>query len=203
METRPKRIRRTREAARDEIIDATEAALRELPFGDLTVDVVMQRTGMTRSSFYHYFESLDEVALGFLGRVEAAIHQSVDAWLSGDGSEDYLAETHAALTAMFTAMEEHRDGLLALVQASNTNSDVYNAWRDRAIDQFIELTARFIRRQIMLGRSTVTDPDRTARALILMNNALSSDNMMRAEPDSAADIARTSASIWNATIYGA
>jgi len=202
MSEKPQRRRRTRESARDEIIDATEAALAHVDFSALTVDIVMRRTGMTRSSFYHYFTSIDELALGFLDRLEQAIRAPVDAWLSGEGSADYLADTHRHLTAMFVSMEAHRTGMLALAQASNNNAQVYEEWRERVIDYFIVLTARFIRQQIMLGRSTVTDPDRTARALILMNNALANDNMLRAEQDDASAIGKTSADIWNAAIYG-
>ena len=197
------RTRRSRAMAREEIIDATEAALSEVDFGALTVDIVMRRTGMTRSSFYHYFSSLDELALGFVDRLEQAIRQPVDGWLSGEGGEDYRGDTHKHLTAMFVSMEEHRTGMLALAQASNNNAHVYEEWRERLIDYFITLTARFIRQQIMLGRSTISEPERTARALILMNNALANDNMLRADPDDATAIGRTSATIWNATIYGA
>jgi TetR/AcrR family transcriptional regulator, ethionamide resistance regulator len=201
MTGKPQRKRRTRENAREEIIDATEAALEDVDFSALTVDIIMRRTGMTRSSFYHYFTSIDELALGFLDRLEQAIREPVDGWLSGEGSANYRADTHHNLTAMFVSMEAHRTGMLALAQASNNNAQVYEEWRERVIDYFIALTARFIRQQIMLGRSSVTDPDRTARALILMNNSLANDNMLRAEPDDATAIGKTSADIWNAAIY--
>jgi len=203
MAAKQQRIRRTPEMAREEIIDATEAALAEMPFSDLTVDAVMRRTGMTRSSFYHYFKSVDELALGFLDRMEQAIRETVDDWLGGQGTEDYRADTHAHLTAMFIAMEAHRTSMLALAQASNANANVHEQWRVRVIDYFIDLTARFIRQQIMLGRSRVEDPDRMARALILMNNALANDNLLRETPDDPANIGRISADIWNASIYGA
>ncbi|MEQ8746226.1 TetR/AcrR family transcriptional regulator [Pyruvatibacter sp.] len=203
MNAKPQRIRRTPEMARDEIIDATEKALADVEFGALTVDAVMRHTGMTRSSFYHYFKSVDELALGFLDRLEQAIREPVDAWLNGRGSDDYQADTHTHLTAMFISMEPHRTAMLALVRASNNNAQVYDAWRARVIDDFITLTARFIRQQVMLGRSQVADPDRTARALILMNNALSNDNLLREKPDDPAAIGKTSADIWNAAIYGA
>ncbi len=202
MQHKARRIRRTRKMAREEIIDATEAALGEMDFSALTVDIVMQRTGMTRSSFYHYFSSLDELALGFLDRLEQAVRQPVDTWLSGEGTDDYLGDTHTHLTAMFVSMEEHRTGMLALARASNNNVQVYQEWRARVIDYFIFLTAQFIRQQIILGRSNLTDPELTARALILMNNGLANDNMLRANPDDAAAIGRTSANIWNAAIYG-
>ena len=203
MSPRAQRIRRTPEMAREEIIDATEAALTEMDFSELTVDAVMRRTGMTRSSFYHYFKSVDELALGFLGRLEDAIRQTVDDWLNGQGTDDYLQDTHDHLTAMFVAMEAHRTGMLALARASNSSAQVHDEWRTRVIDYFIELTARFIRQQVMLERSNVQNPNRIARALILMNNALANDNLTRQPPDDPTAIAKASADIWNASIYGA
>jgi AcrR family transcriptional regulator len=202
MSERAQRIRRTPEMAREEIIDATQAALAEMDFNALTVDAVMQRTGMTRSSFYHYFKSVDELALGFLGRLEMAIRETVDDWLNGDGSDDYLADTHAHLTTMFVAMDNNRTGMMALARATNSSQQVHDEWRSRVIDYFIDLTARFIRQQIMLGRSKVENPDMTARSLILMNNALANDNLMRDEPDDPTEIGKVSADIWNAAIYG-
>lgn len=202
MSSKPQRRRRTPAMAREEIIDATVAALADTEFGGLTVDVIMQRTDMTRSSFYHYFNSVDELALEFLDRLEEAIRQPVDAWLEGQGSDDYLNDTQRHLTDMFIAMDAHRTAMQALERASNNNAQVYSEWRERVIDYFIEKTARFIRQQIMLGRSRVSDPVRTARALILMNNALANDNMLRAQPDDASAIGKTSADIWNAAIYG-
>lgn len=203
MTARPKRIRRTRAEAREEILDATQAALAEMDFGELTVDEVMRRTGMTRSSFYTYFSGIDELALGFLDRLEGAIRGTVDGWLSGAGSEDYLGDTRRHLTAMFEVMEAHRAGMLALARASTGSAAVYDAWRARIIDYFIELTARFIRHQVMLGRSRVRDPDSMARALILMNNALGNDRLQRGDALDAVTAGRTSADIWNAAIYGA
>jgi AcrR family transcriptional regulator len=203
MAGRQQRIRRTPEMAREEIIDATEAALADLPFSALTVDAVMKRTGMTRSSFYHYFKSVDELALGFLDRLEQAIREPVDGWLSGRGTQDYLADTHAHLTDMFVAMDAHRTGMIALGQAASVSASVYGEWRARILDYFIDLTARFIRHQMMLGRSRVTDPERVARALILMNNAWANDNLLSGQPDDPREIGRTCAMIWNATIYGA
>ncbi len=201
MARKPQRRRRTPDMAREEIINATITALADVDFGSLTVDVIMRHTDMTRSSFYHYFKSVDELALGFLNLFEDEIRATVDDWLSGGGTDNYLQDTHAHLTDMFVTMEAHRTAMLALEGASNNNSQAYSAWRERVVDYFIAKTARFIRQQIMLGRSTVSDPDRTARALILMNNALANDNMLSAEPDDAAAIGKTSADIWNAAIY--
>ena len=72
-----------------------------MSFGDLTVDVLMSRTNMTRSAFYHYFSGLDEIALGLLDQLERGIHATADPWLEDEtGETDY----RAAMTARFERM---------------------------------------------------------------------------------------------------
>ncbi len=202
--TRSQRVRRSPEAARTEILQAAEAALEELPFGELTVDVVMGRTSMTRSAFYHYFSGLDEIAVGLLDQIERDIRASVDAWLKGETQEvDYRAATATHFEAMFANISAHRAAHTAVAQAASGNRRVYQEWQRRVVGYFVDLTARFIRRQVAMGRSRVADPDRIAQALILMNNAVVNDSLSREAPDSPRELARTVSVVWNATIYGA
>ncbi|MDP6978479.1 MAG: TetR/AcrR family transcriptional regulator [Myxococcota bacterium] len=63
------RLRRSPEEARNEILEAGEAALAEVEFNQLTVEHLMKRTGMTRSSFYHYFKSLEDVTMALFAQV--------------------------------------------------------------------------------------------------------------------------------------
>lgn len=196
------RVRRTREDARAEILRAAQAALAEAEFGALTVDGVMQRTGMTRSSFYHYFSGLDDLALALLEEFEQAIRASVDPWLRGEDAGDPLRATREHLTAMFEVMHAHRAGARAVAQAVGGYPVVYQQWQTRVVDHFIDLTARFIRREVARARSRAADPDRLARALILMNNAVANDAMLRDPPDEPAAVAGVLAGIWNAAIYG-
>src|SRR3954453_4091746 len=79
--TKPRRIRRAPDEARREILDAAEALLSGQPFRALSVDDLMGRTGMTRSSFYHYFRSLDDVAIALMRRVQGEMMEAVAPWL--------------------------------------------------------------------------------------------------------------------------
>ena len=196
------RVRPSREEAREEILRAAEAALADTDFHALTVDDVMRRTGMTRSSFYHYFSGLDELALGLLEQFEHAIRASVDTWLEGRDEGDPREATERNLTAMFREMQAYRTLVYAVSQAAGGSPKVYVEWQTRVLDYFIALTARFIRREVARGRSRAEDPDRLAHALILMNNAVANDGMARGIEDDPAAIGRTIAGIWNAAIYG-
>ncbi|MGI9591759.1 MAG: TetR/AcrR family transcriptional regulator C-terminal domain-containing protein, partial [Myxococcota bacterium] len=130
------------------------------------------------------------------------IRESVDDWLKNGGDEDPVAATAAHLGAMFEVMHHHRTAVHAVAQAAGGYPTVYREWQSRVVDYFIDLTADFIRRQVARGRSRVDDPDRLARMLILMNNAVVNDNMMRDYPDDPVATARVIAGIWNAAIYG-
>ena len=67
---------------------------------------------------------------------------------------------------------------------------------------YVDKTEAFIAREVALGNSNVDDPRRTARALILMNNALGIDNLLLPNPDDPESIGRTAGTIWYQTIYG-
>jgi len=196
-----RRIRRSPERARAEIVAAAEAALEELAFQELTVERVMQRTGMTRSAFYHYFTGLDELALGLLEHCEADIRTSLDGWLESAETGDPRSATVKHLSAMFAVLEGHRRHVLAVAQAAGTSAAVYRRWQLRVVEYFVDEMAAFIRHEVRRGRSRVDDPERVARALVSMNNALSWDNMAREDRDPPEVMGRLAGSIWNAVIY--
>lgn len=198
-----RQFRRKREDALAEILDAAEKCLSEMDFNDLTVDLLMKRTGMRRSSFYHYFSSLDEVALVFLERFEIAMQEAVEPWLRGDHDGDPSAATLEILSAMFEVMHENQVTVVAVGEAAGGSPRIYVEWRTRVLGYFSERTAAFIRRQLMRGTSSVENPDRVAEALVLMNYAVFNANIHRPEPDEAAEVAKLSASIWNASIFDA
>lgn len=197
------RLRRSREDARAEILEAAHAALETLDFPALTVDEVMGRTGMTRSAFYHYFTGLDDLVVGLLERFEHDVRASVDPWLKGETKNEEPAEaTRTHLAAMFEVLLAHRASYSAVAQASGAYPRVYEEWQKRILGYFIDLTEKFIRRQVSLGLSAVEDPRGIARALILMNNAVLNDNLVQVETRGALEDAHAVATIWNATIYG-
>jgi AcrR family transcriptional regulator len=197
------RFRRSLEEARSEILRAAEAVLAEKDFGALTVDLVMQRTGMTRSSFYHYFNGLDDLAVDLLRQFEDDIRASVDPWLRGEYSGDPRTATVSHLSAMFEVMHEHRASARAVAQAAGGYPQVYREWQSGVVDYFIAQTAAFLRQEVKAGRSRADDPERLARALILMNNGVANDGILRDAIDDHAAMARVLADIWNAAIYGA
>lgn len=197
-----KRQRRSPEEARAEILEAAEAALAERDFNQLTVELLMERTGMTRSSFYHYFGSLEEVAVALFDRIEDEIAGAVDEWLTGEPADDPLAATVTHLTRMFAGWHEHANLMRAMDQAARRGDRGYQKWRARMVDGYIEKTSKFIRREIAGGRCDAPDPEGLASVLILMNASVATDQFSRGDPEPPERLGNIVARVWNASIYG-
>jgi AcrR family transcriptional regulator len=157
---------------------------------------------MTRSSFYHYFKTLDELAMALFARVEAEISGAVDDWLAQELEEDPQEATVLRLSRMFDVWKEHAGLMRALEHGAGRSGAAYGQWRGRVVDGYIEKTTAFIERQVALGRSDAPDPRGLATALILMNVSVATDQALRPEPFSAERLGAVAARVWNAAIYG-
>ena len=67
------RQRENRENTRREILAAADRFLRERPYRELSVEVVMAQTGLTRTAFYRHFDDLPALVLRLLADVGAEL----------------------------------------------------------------------------------------------------------------------------------
>jgi AcrR family transcriptional regulator len=63
-------LKRT-ERSQNLILDAADAAFRELGFADTSMEEIATRAGLTRKTVYNLFSSKEEIALRLIARVEA------------------------------------------------------------------------------------------------------------------------------------
>src|SRR5215210_2889786 len=101
----PRRRRRSPESAEREILGAAESFLRERPFRELTVDEVMARTTLSRSSFYVYFRDRHQLAVRLVESIGGELFAMADRWLDGTG--DPRADIRAALEGVAAVYAEH------------------------------------------------------------------------------------------------
>lgn len=197
-----RRIRRAPAVAQKEILDAAEAILAERPFRDLSVDDLMARTGMTRSTFYHHFRSLDDVATGLLRRVQAQMLAAAAPWMRVDESEDPVASVRRAIRAVAEVYAANGPVLAAIHEASYHHDAVRQAWREGVLDEWIRAVAEQLRIQREQGVTTLEDPEEIARALLLMNTAVFIERLGTRPADSPEAVADLLATVWVRTIYG-
>ena len=193
-----RRRRRTPEEAEREILGAAEGFLRERPFRDLTIDEVMDRTGLSRPSFYVYFRDRHHLALKLIEEIAGEVFDTAGRWLDGEGDDpDALREAVRGTARVF---EAHGPVLSAMADAATEDAEVEQAYRG-LIQGFVNASAARIEREVAAGRSTVADVTRTASALVWMNERYFVETLGREPFDDADLVAETLVRIWSATIY--
>ncbi|HEX2087470.1 MAG TPA: TetR/AcrR family transcriptional regulator [Solirubrobacteraceae bacterium] len=201
MVTKARRIRRSPEAAEREILAAAEAAVAERPFRELSVDELMGRTGMTRSTFYHYFRSLDEVAVALLRRVQAEMMEAARPWIEAPVDEDPAGVIERAIHDVAVVYAQHGPVLAAIHEASFQYEAVQRAWREGTLAEWIAAVANRLREQRDHGLTRVEEPEEVARALLLMNTAVFVERLGMQPADAPAQVAATLSRVWVGALY--
>lgn len=194
---RPRRRRAPEEAER-EILLAAEAFLAQHPFRDLTVDLVMQRTELSRPSFYVYFQDRHHL----LARLVE--DSGADLLAAGIARQDDSAtgpEAVCAAIERFVHAFAARGHLMrALADAATCDSGAERL-HSHLITRAIDFTAELIERDQQAGTALPCEPRPTAEALVLMNERYL---LARYGTTSAPDTAHavdTLATIWLRTLY--
>jgi AcrR family transcriptional regulator len=121
------RRRRAPQDARQEILDATRQLIAERPMHEVTVLAIMNRTTLSRKSFYVYFRDRSELILALVRPLRAQADAALEDWA---GAADPVAAGRAALRAAASLYRQHGSILRALFWASADDPDLAVARRD-------------------------------------------------------------------------
>jgi TetR/AcrR family transcriptional regulator, ethionamide resistance regulator len=194
-----RRRRRTAEQAEREILDATEEFLRDRPFRDLTIDEVMDRTGMSRPSFYVYFRDRHHLAMRLLESLATQIYEDSNPWLEGSGEP--LGDLRALMEGSIATLAEHGALLRAIADAATEDAEVDRAYRS-VVGEFIARATARIERDVAAGRANAVDPAVLAAALVWMNERYLLQHPVPDTPEDHRRVADELTRIWMAAIYG-
>ena len=195
----PRRRRRRPEEAEREILDAAESLLRERPSHEVTVMAVMERTTLSRKSFYGYFRDRHEL----IARLVAPLREEIDARAAEVRAQhdSPRAQLRAVFLVVARVYMQHGALLRALRESSGHDEDAARVWREFT-DPPTAGVAALIRAEADAGRSAGLDADATARALITMNLGCFFEQLIgrpRAKPE---PLVETLVEVWLRTIYG-
>jgi AcrR family transcriptional regulator len=127
--------RRRRNEAREQILEVARRELKIRPFRELSVDELMQATGLSRTAFYRYFPDREAVLVDLLREVwgEFAEARDADPDLTRASSRPGLARLIA----------DNRAVLKAVADAAPGDEEVERAYRAFMHDYWInDLTTR-------------------------------------------------------------
>jgi len=201
----PVRRREQGAEARRAILAATERLLDDRQLDDLTVVDVIEAAGVSRASFYMYFESKHAAVAALAETVLDGIMEEI--WrpmLAGaEPVDEALFEQH--LHESFARWQAHGSVLVAAAQGWRTRAADYAGW-GAAFAGYVDDMARFIER-VREAADGVPDAldARTLAALLVWQNenvlylALTGDAPELVLCD---ELAQTIAGLWLRAIYG-
>lgn len=191
-----------REAA---LLAAGEQLLAERGLHEISVDDLARGAGLSRSAFYFYFASKEQLLLTLMERL---IQEQVDA------EEQTLAAMYPparvwreVLTASLQMWEAHRGVFQAAAQARRTDPEVGALW-ERLIESFIHRTQHAIESERARGSAASTTPARElAVCLVRMNERVFESLTLDPDtgPEAQARRSRTLDAVidvWLVAIYG-
>jgi AcrR family transcriptional regulator len=163
--------RRRRIEAREQILDVARRELRVRPFRELSVDELMQATGLSRTAFYRYFPDREAVLVDLLEEVWGDFAEARDA-------DPDLADP-SSLPGLAQLIADNRTVLKAVADAAPGDEDVERAYRDFMHSYWIDdLTARIVDAQSR-GLAADLDPQLAGEALGWMAERLVTQSLDR------------------------
>ena len=165
----PKRRRRSREEAEREILEAAAALLRELPLHTVSVSAIMERTTLSRKSFYVYFRDRYELLARLFEPLRRELDRANALYLEAP-ADDLVAGTRASLEAVTRFFAGSNGPLVrALHEASAYDEEAARVWREFNEPVIAAFTEQ-ARRHIAAGRLPAgIDVEPTTRLLVGMN----------------------------------
>ena len=183
------------------LLDTCERLLGERPLSDITVDALATGAGISRPSFYFYFESKDALLRTLVGRIADEMYAEAERWL--ERGEDSPAEIATrSIEASARLWREHGPVLRAALEAWGTVPEMRAFWEDR-IGRFVRQSAQVVREERAAGAAPAgPDPEALAKALIWMNERCFYTASLGMGPALSQDeLVPTLAAIWLRAIY--
>jgi TetR/AcrR family transcriptional regulator, ethionamide resistance regulator len=189
---------------RGAILDATERLLAERRFDELSVADVLQTAGISRASFYFYFESKHAVLAELLRRAVARGHDAAQPWLDHADDTTPHAEVRHGIAAGARLWREQAAVLRAVVENWRTDPTLTEVWTEM-MDGFTHATVDRIARDLAAGtaRPPGVDLHALASALTWLGERAYYLAAIGMEPfTDEQTLVDTLTEIWMAAVYG-
>jgi len=161
-EVSPGRGRRAARVSGDErereIVRTAERLLDTRPLHDITVDDLARGAGISRSAFYFYFASKEQVLLSLLDRlVQEQLQDERES--PGDLADDPVLVWRRVLGSSYARWSAHRGVLRAVVAARATTTEVAAVW-EQLLGRFVDRTTLAIEAERAHGAAPAGVPAR-------------------------------------------
>lgn len=138
-----RRVRRTRELLRGALVSLME----EKSYSGITVNDILERADVGRSTFYAHYHDKDELLLSGFDDIRAALKAERQAAREPDGSNRLLEPVVAA----FRHVERHRHVLRQMAR-------IDGGWPEPVVGELRDLTEALVREDLQLHFAEETSP---------------------------------------------
>jgi AcrR family transcriptional regulator len=167
------------------------------------IDDLAQGAGITRSSFYFYFDSREAALRALAARVADRVLESSHRWLRRDEEEPYDALRRAG-AAYLELWRDEGPVLRAISAASATDPELSAFWNE-ARRQFVEAAAEQIRRDRDAGVALAGPPEAMDLAGVLSamsERVCSAATATKLSAKGGERVIDALATVWHRSIYG-
>jgi TetR/AcrR family transcriptional regulator, ethionamide resistance regulator len=188
------------------ILATAERLLEERPLADFSVDDLAKGAGISRPTFYFYFQSKNAVLLSLLDQMNSKVLTALTALtaLGAKPSGDPATLWRARIEAFFEVSGSHRAVAVAGAAAKSTNPEVRKLW-STLMQRWISHTTAAINAERKRGAAPATFPaEDLSVALNMLSERLMAATFTAEEPAIPEDrVIDTLVHIWLASIYEA
>jgi TetR/AcrR family transcriptional regulator, ethionamide resistance regulator len=183
------------------ILATCELLLGEKPLREIGVDELAAGAGISRPSFYFYFESKNAVLRALVERLADEMYAEAESWLQREGDSPDLTISRS-IEAAAQQWREHGPVLRAAVQAWGSVPELGAFWED-IVRRFVDQSAARITDERAAGAAPPgPDPEALAKALIWMNERCFYTSSLGTDPSlSEAELVPTLTAIWLRSIF--
>jgi TetR/AcrR family transcriptional regulator, ethionamide resistance regulator len=187
---------------REDILEATARLLADGSFADLAVSDVLTAAGVSRGSFYFYFDSKHDVLAELVRRAVAQGHQAAAPWLANPA--DPTAALRSGITAGADLWRASAPVLRAIVDNWRTDPRLTALWLEQ-MQSFTDATiAQITADPRALPRLNGLEVAAIASALTWLGERLYYLAATDTPPfDDQDTLVETLLQIWTSTLYGA
>jgi TetR/AcrR family transcriptional regulator, ethionamide resistance regulator len=185
------------------ILATCERLLGEKPLGEIGVDELAAGAGISRPTFYFYFESKNAVLRALVERLADQMYAEAASWLAREGDSPEVTVSRS-IEAAAQQWRDHGAVLRAAVEAWGSVPELQAFWED-IVQRFVDQSAARIGEERDSGTAPPgPEPEALAKALIWMNERCFYTSSLGADPALADDeLVPTLTAIWLRAIYAA
>lgn len=198
-----RRTRRKGDQTESALLETAERLLAERPLSDIPVDELAAGAGISRPTFYFYFESREALLAVLAERLLDELYRAADVWFrrSDESPADAVRRAHEATLAVW---RRHGPVLRATVRARDVDLGMGRFWDD-VRRRFIDAAADQIERERAAGVAVPGPPDARSLAsvLIAMNeNVCYNASLKRRTAERDRETVDTLTAVWLRAVYG-